>query len=183
MKDPANATILHYMVKLLKLKDRLLTLILQANSGSGNKPNIMFNLAMKAGDMLEVKDFLHDAGYLPKDTHLVWVLVDKQEAIKNNLERERVAPLETLKLYHKIVRQNITDIINNNRFDDINGEMYVILNKRIHTDFYKVSNNASNPKYQAIKGFNYVWLKKRGGKITSKEALTKYKSWVKMVES
>ncbi len=192
MSKPENATILHFTHKVLRFKDKFVENMLNANMGSQNKPNIMFNVAMKAGDMTEIADFLKKVGYKPEDIHLVWVFIDTQEAITNNLSRDRVAPEDMLLHYHKIVKENITKIIKNREFKTINGEIYIILNKRVNTEFYKSSGKTSsfNKTFNkdkffkkvsqdfTIKSFKYIYLKKRGKGINAGEALKNYEKAV-----
>ena len=74
-------------------------------------PNIVLNITGK-----DIYDFASlsvpfiEAGYSPKNTHILWVLTPYKEASENNLKRDRVVPAEILKKTHQGVKRAM-DII------------------------------------------------------------------------
>lgn len=74
-------------------------------------PNIILNITGK-----DVHDFARlsvpfvEAGYSPKNVHIIWVLTPYKEASENNTSRDRVVPTEILKKTHMGVKKAM-DII------------------------------------------------------------------------
>jgi hypothetical protein len=76
------------------------------NKSKSTLPNVVLNITGK-----DVHDFARlsvpfvEAGYKPKNVHIIWVLTPYKEASENNKNRDRVVPEEILTKTHKGVKQ------------------------------------------------------------------------------
>ena len=58
-------------------------------------------------DLSDVTPKLLEAGYDPRNIHLVWILTDYKVASKANKERDRVVPEDILFMSHQKAAQNM----------------------------------------------------------------------------
>lgn len=85
--------------------------VARQNKSKGTLPNIVLNITGK-----DIHDFAYlsvpfvEAGYSPKNIHVIWVLTPYNEASENNKKRDRVVPNEILEKTHKGVKRTM-DII------------------------------------------------------------------------
>ena len=164
LRNPEDVFKLHQIVKDKNIKSKTLDLILN-NAKEGRMPNIIFDITMKdTSDISDVAPKLIDAGYSPKNIHLVWVLTNFKQAAKANKERDRVVPDSILFQSHQKAAMNMLQRIKSMALGNrtgvgrkhVDGQVHVVLNNREKTVFH--------PGYEgkAVKDFAYVTIKKSG---------------------
>ena len=163
LRNPKDVFKLHSIVKQKGIKNKTLDLILN-NAKKDTLPNILFDITMKdPSDISDVAPKLIEAGYEPRNIHLVWVLTDYKVASKANKERDRVVPEYILFMSHQKAAQNMLQRIKTMRGfgasrqrKHVDGQVHVVLNNRNKTEFYP------NTKAPVVKDFAYVTIKKSG---------------------
>lgn len=119
-KDPDKVFQMHNFSKKIfepegsEMENTRLDGLLHAARQTNNKnslPNIVLNITGK-----DVHDFARlsvpfiEAGYSPKNAHILWVLTPYKEAAENNTKRDRVVPSEILKKTHQGVKKAMDTI-------------------------------------------------------------------------
>jgi hypothetical protein len=162
LKDPNNVAALHYIVDAMGLKDKWIINMLSGKTNKETLPNLLFDItAKKVSSITEVIKPLVDAGYDPKNVHLIWVLTDYHLAVSNNKGRDRVVPDDILLGTHEGAAKTIWGILTKGLPKGLNGRIDVILNNRENTVTYKDSKG--NEMKGAVKGFLSLPVKKQGG--------------------
>jgi hypothetical protein len=162
LKDPNNVAALHYIVDAMGLKDKWIINMLSGKTNKETLPNLLFDItAKKVSSITEVIKPLVDAGYDPKNVHLIWVLTDYHLAVSNNKNRDRVVPDDILLNTHEGAAKTIWGILTKGLPNGLNGRIDVILNNRENTVTYKDSKG--NEMKGAVKGFLSLPVKKQGG--------------------
>jgi hypothetical protein len=162
LKDPNNVAALHYIVDAMGLKDKWIINMLSGKTNKETLPNLLFDItAKKVSSITEVIKPLVDAGYDPKNVHLIWVLTDYHLAVSNNKGRDRVVPDDILLNTHEGAAKTIWGILTKGLPKGLNGRIDVILNNRENTVTYKDSKG--NEMKGAVKGFLSLPVKKQGG--------------------
>ena len=162
LKNPNNVAALHYIVDAMGLKDAWLINMLSGKTNKETLPNLLFDItAKKVSSISDVIKPLVDAGYDPKNIHLIWVLTDYHLAVSNNKDRDRVVPDDILLGTHEGAAKTIWGILTNGLPNGLNGRIDVILNNRKNTVTYKDSNG--NKMKGAVKGFLSLPVKTQGG--------------------
>ena len=116
LKNDENVGKLHQIIgEYLGLDDKrtqaLYTSILTA--APDRKPNIIFDVTLKDLQKLEkITRQVKGLGYDPKMVHIVWVVNDIEVAKVQNMDRDRVVPLEILVNTHRGAAQTMLDIVN-----------------------------------------------------------------------
>lgn len=176
------------------------------NSARQNKsketlPNIVLNITGK-----DVHDFARlsvpfvEAGYKPKNVHIIWVLTPYKEASENNASRDRVVPNEILKKTHMGVKMAMDIIRKSNgtieyshkgqtkKFDMrkfIDGVVMIIFNSKgkdswipnskenpSSKDFRVVTRNANEEGNNVVKGVRHTKNGRLDYEDTSRDVLT-----------
>jgi hypothetical protein len=164
LKNPNNVAALHYIVHSMGLKDKWLINMLSGKTNKETLPNLLFDItAKKVSAISDVIKPLVDAGYDPKNIHLIWVLTDYHLAVSNNKDRKRVVPDDILLGTHEGTAKTIWSILTKGLPSGLNGRIDVILNNRENTITYKDSKG--NEMKGAVKGFLSLPVKKQGGGI------------------
>ena len=165
LKDPKDVFTLHKHVEGMNLKDKTLELLLKGMS-QGRLPNIIFDVTMKhTKHISDVIPSLLNAGYQPKDIHVIWVLTDYSVAVKQNKSRSRVVPDDILLSTHEGAAKTMLDYIDRGLPSGVDGAVHMILGGKDHTVFYtdekgkEIKNSAGN---LTVKDFEYVTIKKEG---------------------
>lgn len=164
LRNPEDVFKLHTIVREKGIKNKTLDLLL-TGAKTDRLPNILFDITMKdSSDISDVAPKLIEAGYEPRNIHLVWVLTSYKQAAKANKERDRVVPDAILFQSHQKAAQNMLQRIKSMAFGNrtgigrkhVDGQVHVILNNREKTIFH--------PGYEgrAVKDFAYVTIKKSG---------------------
>jgi hypothetical protein len=162
LKDPNNVAALHYIVDAMGLKDKWIINMLSGKTNKETLPNLLFDItAKKVNSISDVIKPLVDAGYDPKNIHLIWVLTDYHLAVSNNKGRDRVVPDDILLGTHEGAAKTIWGILTKGLPKGLNGRIDVILNNRENTVTYKDSKG--NEMKGAVKGFLSLPVKKQGG--------------------
>ena len=162
LKDPNNVAALHYIVDAMGLKDKWIINMLSGKTNKETLPNLLFDItAKKVSSITDVIKPLVDAGYDPKNVHLIWVLTDYHLAVSNNKGRDRVVPDDILLGTHEGAAKTIWGILTKGLPKGLNGRIDVILNNRENTVTYKDSKG--NEMKGAVKGFLSLPVKKQGG--------------------
>lgn len=182
------------------------------NSARQNKsketlPNIVLNITGK-----DVHDFARlavpfvEAGYKPKNVHIIWVLTPYKEASENNSSRDRVVPNQILRKTHTGVKKAMDTIRKSNgtieyshkgqtkKFDMrkfIDGVVMIIFNSKgkdswipnskenpNEKDFRLLTRNANEEGKNVPKGIRYTKNGKLDYEDISNKALTKNPSMV-----
>ncbi|RMG32808.1 MAG: hypothetical protein D6732_12925, partial [Methanobacteriota archaeon] len=84
-----------------------------------------------------VVDTVLELGYEPQNIHLIWVLTDYKVAIVNNANRDRVVPDDIMLQTHGGAAETMTDIVNGSIPDGIDGAIWVILNNKENTIYWR----------------------------------------------
>lgn len=132
-KDPEQVSKLHMFLKQRKVINKQMSLFVQANKDSDNKPNIIFDVTLKELKKLEdIVNFCKDVGYDPKNIHIVWILNSEENAIRNNQSRGRTVNIDVLKSSHEGAAKTMREIINNNKkyTSDIDGDIWIVPNQQ-----------------------------------------------------
>lgn len=162
LKNPNNVAALHYIVDSMGLKDKWLINMLSGKTNKETLPNLLFDItAKKVSSISDVIKPLVDAGYDPKNIHLIWVLTNYHLAVKQNKDRARVVPDDILLGTHEGAAKTIWGILTKGLPKGLNGRIDVILNNRENTVTYKDSKG--NTMDGAVKGFLSLPVKKQGG--------------------
>jgi hypothetical protein len=162
LKNPNNVAALHYIVDAMGLKDKWIINMLSGKTNKETLPNLLFDItAKKVNSITDVIKPLVDAGYDPKNIHLIWVLTDYHLAVSNNKGRDRVVPDDILLGTHEGAAKTIWSILTKGLPSGLNGRIDVILNNRENTVTYKDSKG--NEMKGAVKGFLSLPVKKQGG--------------------
>lgn len=177
LKNPNNVASLHYIVDSMGLKDKWLINMLKGKQNKETLPNLLFDItAKKVASITEVIDPLIQAGYNPKNIHLIWVLTNYYTAVEANKERDRVVPDDILLQTHEGAAKTMWEVLTQIKPKGLEGRIDVILNNREHTAFFvdkngdkiKVEPSQQNKLKDAepvVKGFKSLPIKKQGGGI------------------
>ena len=105
LRNPKDVFKLHTIVREKGIKDKTLDMLLNG-AKKDTLPNLLFDITMKdTSDISDVAPKLIDAGYEPRNIHLVWVLTDYKVAAKANKQRDRVVPDDILFMSHQKAAQ------------------------------------------------------------------------------
>ena len=177
------------------------------NKSKNTLPNIVLNITGK-----DIHDFASlaipfvEAGYKPKNVHIIWVLTPYKEASVNNSSRDRVVPNEILRKTHMGVKKAMDTIRKSNGTIEythngqtkkidmrkfIDGVVMIIFNSKgkdswipnskenpNEKDFRVATRNANEYGDNVVKGVRYTNHGKLDYEDTSNEALTKNPSMV-----
>ena len=189
---------LHMFVKKLGVNDKTMNNLL-LDLRQDRLPNILFDITAKSPkDIANKIPALLNAGYEPRNIHLVWVLTNYSVAVKNNADRARVVPDDILLQTHEGAAKTMWTIIDGGKMPlGVDGRFDVILNNRENTvfftgdvevkgkkkvlggttDFGKARKDAQGRV--VVKSFLSLNIKKEGQKMKSKDSLRKeLHSWV-----
>jgi len=139
LKEPDHVLTLHIIVDIIGWKKKSIDLLKQSiPTNSDHKPNIVFDMTSKSRSSVKaiVQQCL-DMGYEEKNIHLVWVLTDYKIAIEQNKARERVVPEDIMLMTHRGAANTLTELMAGQVPRGIDGAIWVILNNRENTIFWK----------------------------------------------
>lgn len=175
LRNPDDATRLHDFIKGKGWEETLVSNLLSTKKNPSTLPNLMIDAAFKNLRRYdEYMPILSKAGYVRKNTHLIWVLTDYTIAVKNNRQRSRVAPDDIQLESHEGAANTLYKIVNGEVPEGIDGGIYVVLNNPNNTVFWNVNgtvydgrkpsnldNGGKIPKI-AVEDFKYIQIKKPG---------------------
>lgn len=136
--------------------------LLLMHSNPKRLPNLAFDTTFSHVEFIKNKiEMIEEYGYKPENVNVVWVLTPLKQNIKNNLKRNRTIDIKYVKESYKKSVKNLMDLIFGSSpiTNAIQGNIWVILNKKEYTSFYPNSN--------VISDFKYLQLKSKSGPIKS----------------
>lgn len=146
LKNPDDVGKLHVWVDNHKFKstdknliDTTMMNLIKGMENPETLPNILFDVTLKNVNKINktLPDLLAQ-GYKTENIHLVWVLTDYKIAVEANRTRERVVPDDILLQTHDGAHKTMWDIIGKRNIPkNLDGGIYVILNNRENTVFFK----------------------------------------------
>jgi len=174
LNKPKDVFILHQWMKDKKIKEKMLTNMLQ-DLNQNHLPNVIFDTtASDKGKITDAIPELMNAGYDKKNIHLVWVLTDYAVAIKQNRnpERGRIVPEDIMLQTHEGAAKTVWSFIKNGTPRGIDGGVYIILGGKKNTVFYtdakgKPIKTGKNKDTFVVKDFKYLTMKEPGKKMTT----------------
>ena len=127
-KNPDDVSLLHNIVDQLGIKDKVISTILSSATQSTNKPNIIFDITLKSkSSLIDIIKSVTAVGYKPENIHIVWVLTNKEDALQNNAQRDRVVDPEIVSAIHDDVATSIKNIMSDSKFQNL-GTFTIVLN-------------------------------------------------------
>ena len=168
LRNPKDVGKLHAFVEKTGSVDQTLKNMMSQMKNPKTLPNIIFDVTLK--NIKKIKEIVPDLvkqGYETQNIHVVWVLTDYKVAVENNRNRERVVPDDILLQTHVGAHKTMWDIIGKGNVPkEVNGGIYVILNNRENTVFYKNPDEkvrkGTGSGQAIIKDFKYLTFKKPG---------------------
>lgn len=141
LRHPEDVGKLHAFVDKKGSVDKTLENMISAMKNPETLPNIIFDVTLKnIKKIKETVPALLAQGYNVDNIHLVWVLTDYKVAVEANRTRDRVVPDNILLQTHDGAHKTMWDIVGKGNVPkEINGGIYVILNNRENTVFFKDS--------------------------------------------
>lgn len=138
LREPDHVFTLHIITDIIGWKDKTLALLAKTSSNGKYKPNLLFDATSKSRKSLKsIVDTVLAIGYEPKNIHLIWVLTDFKLAIINNAQRDRVVPEDIMLQTHAGAANTMTDIFTGSVPDGIDGAIWVILNNKENTIYWR----------------------------------------------
>jgi len=190
LQNPKDVSKLHMIVRHKNIEDKTINLML-SQAQKGRLPNILFDVTLK--DVAKLNKYipmLLDAGYEPKNIHLIWVLANYHIAVKRNSNRKRIVPDNILLKTHEGAAKTMYDILEKGAKSlpkGLNGRIDVILNNSKNTVFFTDDNGKPikvDPEFEGsklvVRDFLYLPIKKAGGGFyPEKEWRKRLYSWMK----
>ena len=189
LKNPQHVYLLHILVDAIGIKDKTLENMLKTTkekAAKGILDNVIFDVTAKNFKAIEgVTPSLVDAGYDPKNIHIVWVLTNYDIAVSQNSTRDRVVPADILLQTHEGAALTMNKITRGGyQPKGIDGGIYVVLGGAKHSVVY--TDDSGKPIKGAKKGgvtikdFQYIQVKKPGGNVKTNQILlqTKIYQWI-----
>lgn len=183
LRRSQDVALLHKYVDDNKLADKQFDTFLRAIKQAKDLPNILFDVTLKSLDKIKKKASpLIEIGYEPKNVHLIWVLAEYEVAIVQNQKRSRVVPADIMFQTHAGAAVSMSNIIEGNIPEELDGEIYVLLSGNKETKLYldkasgKVISGVSaltGKQTITIKDFSYIKLKDAGKPIKTDEEIQK----------
>jgi len=178
LKKPKDVFTLHQWMKDKKVKEKMLTNMLQ-DLNQSHLPNVIFDTtASDKGKITDAIPELLNAGYDPKNIHIVWVLTDYSVAIQQNRnpERGRIVPEDIMLQTHEGAAKTMWNLVQKGTPRGINGGVYIILGGKKNTVFYtdasgKPIKTGKKKDTFVVKDFKYLTMKEPGKKMTTSEGL------------
>ena len=185
LKKPNDVKTLHLFIKKKKIKQKTLEALL-SDVNQTHLPNLLFDITLdNKYNMTQQIPRLIEAGFDPKNIHIVWVLTDWRVAIKQNLERERIVPEDILMSTHEGAANTMFGFIKDGTPKNVSGGVYIILGGAKHTVLYtdskgKPIKTGKNKDTIVVKDFKYLTMKEPGKKMTSDSGLRQQAfDWIK----
>jgi len=175
LRRPKDVEALHKFVKDKGTITKTLDLLL-VGAKQGRLPNIIFDTTMQ--EKAKITKFLPaliEAGYNPKDIHIIWTLTNYYIAVDQNKSRERIVPDDILLHTHEGAAGTMWNFITKGTPRGVDGSVHVILGGKKHTVFW--NDPETGEPFDGSKGrilvkdFKYLTLKEPGKKMTTERAL------------
>ncbi len=129
---PEDVKLLHKINQEMGIAKKDQENFLKSQRNKDRLPNIIFDTTLKnISKLQELVDTVTDAGYQKENIHVVWVVNDVEQAIKQNLSRERIVPHDILVQTHELVSATMARLLNNNEFMKyVQGDIFFVFNKQ-----------------------------------------------------
>ena len=171
LRNPKDAFKLHKWIKNKRIKEKTLNLLLK-DAKRGILPNILIDTTLQSKkNIKEALPALLQAGYDPKNIHIIWVLTDYAVAIEQNRERERIVPDDIMLITHEGTSTTMYNFIKHGTPRTIDGGVYIVLGGRKNTVLYtdskgKPIKTGKNKDTVVVKDFSYLTMKVPGSRMT-----------------
>lgn len=184
LTNPKDVFFLHTFLDDKKIKTKILNGLLM-DGKQGRLPNIMFDSTF--ADIKKLRPNFRDlqsVGYKPENIHIVWVLQKYSIAVKLNRapDRGRIVPEDILLKAHEGAANTMHNMIMNNKLPKgMNGGIYVILNDRDKTIFWKDKNGKTIVNTQGdkiIRRFTYITVKEPNKPIRKDAIIKTLQKWI-----
>lgn len=175
LKNPENVAKLHEIIgDALRLPDKRMQAFYASvlTAADDRKPNIIFDVTLK--DLRKLQNITRQVsriGYERKNVHIVWVVNDIEIAKKQNMQRDRMVPVEILVNTHRGASQTMLDIINlgTSLKKYMDGDIVFAFNKiGVDSDI-----STSGKGGMTVTDANYFYVKRAGQAVTSSDKLSK----------
>lgn len=175
LKNPENVAKLHEIIgDALRLPDKRMQAFYASvlTAADDRKPNIIFDVTLK--DLRKLQNItrqVSNIGYDRKNVHIVWVVNDIEIAKKQNVQRDRMVPVEILVNTHRGASQTMLDIINmgTSLKKYMDGDIVFAFNKiGVDSDI-----STSGKGGMTVTDANYFYVKRAGQAVTSSDKLSK----------
>lgn len=188
LNNPKDLDFLHRWIKEKGIAKAQVEFILNLCQDPSHLKNIMFDETGKSFDTYDNLPSLLNLGYKPTNIHICWVLTDYQQAVSNNISRGskpggRQVADEILYQAHLGAAKTMYSIIFQKQIPHgIDGSIFVILNNREQTTYYKDAQGnfvLDKDGNKIVQDFTYLQIKKPGKPIMSQSDIAgKLKSWI-----
>lgn len=185
LKNPGDVFKLHMFIKNIGIKDKTLDLLMRDSKSKVELPNIIFDITLKElTDITNTLPMLLNAGYDPKNIHVVWVLTDYAVAVKQNRSRDRIVPDDILLKTHEGAVDTMHHIISGGVPAGLDGSIHVVLGGAKNTVLFTNPDGTpiktgKNKDQIVVKDFKYVTVKEPGKRIDPKSAImAKVYDWI-----
>ena len=178
LRNPNDAFKLHKWIENKRIKERTLNLLLK-DAKRGILPNILIDTTLQSKKKIkEALPALLQAGYDPKNIHIIWVLTDYAVAIEQNRQRERIVPDDIMLITHEGAATTMYNFIKHGTPRTIDGGVYIVLggkeNTVLDTDSEgKPIKTGKNKDKIVVKDFSYMTMKTPGRRMTKNIDLKK----------
>lgn len=163
LRKPDDVSALHKFVVKMETTEKTLANLLSQMSNKETLPNIIFDVTLKdIGKANILIPQLIEQGYESKNIHIVWVLTNYSIAVNQNRNRSRVVPDDILLDTHIGAANTMWDIVGKGNIPkDVDGGIYVILNNKKNTIYFKGSDGKN---YRSAKDNKKDVVRKPSGK-------------------
>ena len=178
LRNPNDAFKLHKWIENKRIKERTLNLLLK-DAKRGILPNILIDTTLQSKKKIkEALPALLQAGYDPKNIHIIWVLTDYAVAIEQNRQRERIVPDDIMLITHEGAATTMYNFIKHGTPRTIDGGVYIVLGGKENTVLYtdsegKPIKTGKNKDKIVVKDFSYITMKTPGRRMTKNSDLKK----------
>ena len=157
-KNPYDVTKLHTMSNKLDLGDKTEDQFFKANA-NGHKPNIIFDITGRMTETLIQKAVVaKKAGY---KTSFIWVISNRDVAMTQNLNRDRVVGQGLFHRIHNNILEKIPNFIKDITFAELFDEAWLLF-----ASMDKLRDEMTDRDQQRLHDTRAIKLEKKGGVYT-----------------
>ena len=153
--------------------------LLLRDTTQGKLPNILFDTTLQNKKKItDSLPHLIEAGYDPRDIHIVWVLTDYAVAIKQNRSRSRIVPDDIMLKTHEGAARTMFDMIRTETPRGVDGSVHIALGGKKNTVLYtdasgKPIKTGNKKDTIVVKDFSYLTMKQPGKAMNKDKILQK----------
>ncbi len=132
LKVPEDVALLHQINKEMGISKKEQDNFIKSHRNPETLPNIIFDVTMRSISKMEnLVDTVVTAGYKKENIHIVWVVQELDQAIKQNFSRDRVVPQDILLQTHQLVSATMAQLLQGKTLQGyIGGDVWLVFNKR-----------------------------------------------------